>query len=267
VKSRRGASLGCFVCALLLLAQPAPAGSLDRLIEKALSDAGFDVSTAVWILNEGDSIQAQRWPGFDRPIPVGSLLKPFAALAYAQTADVTQPRTHCKGDRCWLPSGHGVVEIRQALAKSCNAYFEDLATKTPRSALNVVAGRLGLPSPPVDAPSNATWGLDPAWKLQPPAVIGAYQEIVRRRTEPRFAPIVDGLRMAAETGTAAGVGAGLAKTGTAPCTHTGSNGDGYVLVIHPAESPRYTMLMRLHGRTGREAANAARAALEALLNP
>ena len=252
---------------MFLFAQAAQAGSLDRLIENAISDAGFAVKDAAWILRSGESTRALQWTDPDRLIPMGSLLKPFAALAYAQTADIATLRMDCRGDRCWLPAGHGAVEIRRALGHSCNAYFEELSIRTPLSALSVIAGRLGLPSPPAETPPNAYWGLDPAWKLPPLAVIAAYQEIARRRTEPRFAPIVEGLRMAARTGTAAGVGTGLAKTGTAPCIHRGSNGDGYAVVLHPAESPRYTMLMRLHGRTGREAANAAGAALKALLNP
>ena len=82
--------------------------------------------------------------------------------------------------------------------------------------------------------------------------------------------IVSGLTLAAASGTAAGVGGSrgqgdmLAKTGTAPCSHRGreaglgpSNGDGYVIVLYPADRPRRTLLLQAHGLTGRQAANIA----------
>src|SRR5260221_550165 len=49
----------------------------------------------------------------DLPIPVGSLTKPFLALAYART-HTTFPHLPCKGsaDRCWLPQGHGTLDLQ-----------------------------------------------------------------------------------------------------------------------------------------------------------
>ena len=257
----------CSLSVSLVRSEAIGTSAFDRLIENSFSQAGIPLDRCSWILVEGRSRRAQRWPDLNSPVPMGSLLKPFAALAYAQMADLNDPVVDCTGERCWLPSGHGQVRISDAIANSCNAYFEELAARTPPSAVRVAAGQLGLPAPPPEAPPNAYWGLAADWRLHPVAIITAYQELARRQR----GPIIEGLRMAARRGTAAGVGQGLAKTGTAPCIHVGSgrgsNGDGYAIVLYPAEVPRYTILLRLHGRTGREAANAAGIAFKALLSP
>ena len=63
--------------------------------------------------------------------------------------------------------------------------------------------------------------------------------------------------------------AALAKTGTGPCMHRGhlaglrrSNGDGYVIVLYPADRPRRALLLQAHGLTGRQAAETAGELLE-----
>ena len=47
----------------------------------------------------------QHWTDAEAPIPVGSLVKPFTALAYGGTF----PEFTCRGaaDECWLARGHG----------------------------------------------------------------------------------------------------------------------------------------------------------------
>src|SRR4029077_20355059 len=56
---------------------------------------------------------ALRWGDPDRALPVGSLIKPFTALAYAVTHRFEYPTYVCRGtaDGCWLPSGHGPIGI------------------------------------------------------------------------------------------------------------------------------------------------------------
>jgi cell division protein FtsI/penicillin-binding protein 2 len=50
----------------------------------------------------------------------------------------------------------------------------------------------------------------------------------------------------------------MAKTGTAPCTHAKkAPGDGFALVMSPADHPRAVLLVRLHGRPGFVAAGVA----------
>jgi cell division protein FtsI/penicillin-binding protein 2 len=50
----------------------------------------------------------------------------------------------------------------------------------------------------------------------------------------------------------------MAKTGTAPCIHANkAPGDGFALVMSPADHPRAVLLVRLHGRPGSIAAGVA----------
>ena len=62
------------------------------------------------------------------PIPIGSLVKPFLAVAYLKThADSPTIVCHGHSDRCWKPVGHGSLTLTQAIAQSCNAYFLAIA--------------------------------------------------------------------------------------------------------------------------------------------
>lgn len=81
-------------------------------------------------------------PLFDRALrghyPPGSTFKPFVALAGLELNVVTQQsRTYCPGFyslpgnthryRCWKRVGHGHVDLKSAMAESCDVYFYDLA--------------------------------------------------------------------------------------------------------------------------------------------
>jgi len=77
-------------------------------------------------------------------------------------------------------------------------------------------------------------------------------------------PVRQGLALSAQKGTGKAAGASLphnavlAKTGTAPCTHAKkAPGDGFALVMSPADHPREVLLVRLHGRPGYIAAGVA----------
>jgi hypothetical protein len=188
----------------------------------------------------------------DLPIPVGSLTKPFLALAYART-HTTFPHLPCKGsaDRCWLPQGHGTLDLQAALAHSCNAYFLALARQTDPAALASVVELLSLPAPPPDASPETLIGLNPDWQIAPATLAHAYARLL---TQPDAAIIREGLRQSASTGTASALHLqdALAKTGTAPCHHRGciASADGLVLVITPAATPRTLLLLRQQGSTG-----------------
>jgi hypothetical protein len=217
----------------------------------------------------GREVIYSRWPDFGRPIPLGSLVKPFTALAYAESHGGQFPRIECTpGSSCWLPPGHGAVGIEQAIAFSCNTYFRSLSEQLHHHNLTPVTARFGLAAPPLSAPSDAYFGLGEAWQLAPVALVRAYEELLQRSAEPAIRPILAGLKASADRGTAGGVSRALGgrnalgKTGTAPCAHhrgvpNPSNGDGFALVLYPAEQPRYTLLVRVHGVPGREAANLA----------
>jgi penicillin-binding protein 2 len=81
-------------------------------------------------------------PMFDRALrgtyPPGSTVKPLFALAALEYGVVSPSDTrYCRGiwsapgygraRRDWKPSGHGLVDMRKAIATSCDVYFFDLA--------------------------------------------------------------------------------------------------------------------------------------------
>lgn len=234
------------------------------ILDPAWRSAGFDPG-GIQLLLEGPGERRSSWANPEAPIPPGSLLKPFAALAYASSHGFRYPSATCSGEGCWLPSGHGKLGVEDALAQSCNVYFRALSREVPPAALAHAAVRLGLPAPPDGAAPDSYWGLGDQWRIPPARLLHAYGELHRRAADPGAGPVLEGLRRAASSGTASGVGGqALAKTGTAPCVHRGSNGDGYCCALFPADKPRYTMLLQLHGRTGREAARAAGVVLHRL---
>ncbi|PCJ32621.1 MAG: penicillin-binding protein 2 [Gammaproteobacteria bacterium] len=81
-------------------------------------------------------------PLFDRSLrghyPPGSTLKPFVALGGLELGVVTEhTESFCPGwftlpgqdhrYRCWKTHGHGPVDLKKAIAQSCDVYFYDLA--------------------------------------------------------------------------------------------------------------------------------------------
>ncbi len=81
-------------------------------------------------------------PMYDRAVrgiyPPGSTVKPLMALAALEYGIVTPTETRfCRGQwrmpgvrrpwRDWKPAGHGVVDMRKAIATSCDVYFYDIA--------------------------------------------------------------------------------------------------------------------------------------------
>ena len=87
---------------------------------------------------------------------------------------------------------------------------------------------------------------------------------VKRGAEPGVEPILQGMRLSARSGTAKALHLdALAKTGTAPCSHTPkAAGDGFTVVLYPAVQPRVALLVRLHGRPGSHAAKEAASLLQ-----
>jgi penicillin-binding protein 2 len=98
-----------------------------------------------------------------------------AAVAGLEEGVIT-PRTavYCPGyysiygtvRHCSAKGGHGIVDLRQAIARSCNVYFYQLGVKLEISRLAAWGKKLGLGSPTgVDLPHEAS-GLmpSPEWK-------------------------------------------------------------------------------------------------------
>jgi hypothetical protein len=204
---------------------------------------------------------AKRWENSDATIPVGSLVKPFTAIAYAETHAFQFPEFTCTPGACWYPQGHGKMNIVRATAFSCNAYFIHLASGVSAAQVESVARRFGLNGPGQSASPDAMAGRYGVWQETPEALAKAYAELLARREQPGIREIVNGMAMSAREGTAVGISrqsqkvAALAKTGTAPCTHPDhAPGDGFTLMAWPAESPKYILLVRQHGKPGAHAA-------------
>jgi hypothetical protein len=59
----------------------------------------------------------------DRPLPVGSLVKPFVAKAWARAHPTARPPVErcVAAAHCWKPAGHGALGLGHAVSVSCNA--------------------------------------------------------------------------------------------------------------------------------------------------
>jgi cell division protein FtsI/penicillin-binding protein 2 len=206
------------------------------------------------LLDENGQVLAQRWEQPGRDIPVGSLTKPFMAVAYGRTHG-SFPKFRCTGGKtCWLRRGHGTLGIREAIAFSCNSYFHQLVAQVGQGF------RPAMESFALHETDNQEKDLS-FTTASPLALARAYLELTRHALEPQVRPVLQGLALSAKEGTAKTVDAelpgmtALAKTGTAPCTHRKkAPGDGFALVMFPAERPRTVLLVRLHGRPGYMAA-------------
>ena len=219
----------------------------------ALAQNFGDPDISYLLLDQNGEIIAQRWEWPERDIPVGSLAKPFMAVAYGRTHHGF-PKFHCAGGKtCWLARGHGTLELREAIAFSCNSYFHQLVARAGsgfRPAMASFALHAG--------------GEQSLTVASPLALLRAYLELTRHARDAAVAPVLMGLALSAQKGTAKAVGeelhgmAALAKTGTAPCTHKRkAPGDGFAIVMFPADHPRTVLLVRLHGRPGYMAAEIA----------
>ena len=224
---------------------------------------------------------ALRWSHPEDPVPVGSLLKPFVALAYGQMNSIpssSEPRNfpvvYCHGrrDGCWRAAGHGPLGLEHALAESCNAYFLALsgdlvASANGQQAIERVSAAYGLPPPPAQPTPGILIGVTPQWRISPLALARAYAALAVE-PDPTASRLLTGMSLAAELGgTAARVGPHpggvFAKTGTAPCVPSlgaprcVANGDGLTVVIFPAQTPHFLLLVRQRGTTGAHAAEVA----------
>ncbi len=196
----------------------------------------------------------------DRAQPVGSLQKPFVAEAWARSHPGQRPAafTCTRDSRCWLPSGHGHLGLARATALSCNAFFLELARATPRELLAQVLRERGFVVREPLSPETGM-GLPGSGEvaIAPQALLRSYRELTSRpwsQGEPVRRELLHGLREAALTGTAAGLGQRgyWAKTGTVPALDGQPLAtSGWALALDDAGFA----VLALQGRgTGRDAA-------------
>jgi cell division protein FtsI/penicillin-binding protein 2 len=223
-------------------------------------DRGFPSSSVSYLLLDvhSSAILAERWANLDKPIPVGSLIKPFTAMAYAQSHKHF-PAVLCDGarDSCWLPHGHGRLTLSDAIAQSCNAYFLTLAREVPVDQANAVFNSYSLPSVDAGNKSLALAGLSDSLLMSPLTLARAYARLALDARNNGDAEILSGMQGSARKGTARAVSlalpgrSALAKTGTARCTHLPpGSADGFTVLLYPADDPRLVLFVREHGVTG-----------------
>ena len=211
-------------------------------------------------------VLASRWDHLEAPIPMGSLVKPFVALAYGEQHNFRYPGHTCRGTAtgCWLPAGHGDVDLTAAIAYSCNSYFRVLTKDMTAAEVSPGASRFGLEPPARDAVGPQLAGLGTRWCTSPLRMARAYLELIRRRRQPGVNQILDGMAESARHGTGAEVrrafplSDALVKTGTAACTHSRRTaGDGFTVALVPADDPQILLLVRVHGVPGAQVAKTA----------
>jgi cell division protein FtsI/penicillin-binding protein 2 len=235
------------------------AQSTVQVLEHDFNESGvsyllFDART--------EALLSSRWEDASRPIPLGSLVKPFTALAYAEANEFQYPKHLCEGEAsgCWQLHPHGELDIISAIAVSCNSYFRALAEKLSGERLLPTTNRFGLEAPDPGMTGPGLMGLGDHWQISPLHMAHAYLELYRRREQPGVRELLAGMERSAQQGTGAGVGRALkhtdalVKTGTAPCTHLHSApADGFVLAMIPAEQPEILLMIRVHGVAGAKA--------------
>lgn len=239
---------------------PAQQTTLFAQGANAALQSRFSSPELSWILlNRTGKVLAQRWDAPNEPIPLGSLVKPFIAIAYAEQHGGGFPHVRCIGtpSLCWFPRGHGDLDLEHAIANSCNAYFLFLAANLDIETAIRKLQTFGLAGPGPEADARTLIGLSPAWRESPLALARAYLALLDYPSLAVRTRILRGMAGAASYGTAEAVDVdlgqdlALAKTGTASCTHTHrAPADGFAVVLLPADRPRYLMLVRIHGTTG-----------------
>jgi len=252
-------------------AQSTPAirpGSLFSQSAIQVLEREFSNNSVSYLLLDANSgvLLASHWENTDKPIPLGSLVKPFTALAYAGAHDFRYPVYECRGQAsgCWQARPHGKLDIVTAISVSCNSYFRSLAESVTPEQFLPVTRAFDLESPDANSTGAGLIGIGDWWKISPVPMARAYLELYRRRNQPGIREILDGMLQSAQHGTGAAVGRALkhsgafVKTGTAPCTHAPrAPGDGFVVVMVPAQAPEIVLMIRVHGVPGAKAAETA----------
>jgi cell division protein FtsI/penicillin-binding protein 2 len=249
----------------LFAESPSAANSLFAQSASQILEHEFPSTEISYLLLDArtGALLASRWDDLERPIPLGSLVKPFTAIAYGEEHQFHYPTHVCRGEAsgCWRPRGHGEVTLTSAVAQSCNSYFRMLTANMSSADLAPTARRLGLDPPAANLSGAALIGMGNRWLISPLHVARAYLELNRRRDQPGAREVLAGMAQSAWQGTGSEVDRALrrshalVKTGTAACTHPShAPGDGFVVALVPAEQPEFLLMVRVHGVSGATAA-------------
>ncbi len=105
--------------------------------------------------------------------PPGSTIKPAVALAVLESGISATERVNCPGRvymagrffHCWRRGGHGSVDMRRAIAQSCDVYFYTMAARIGMDKLAATYRMLGLGAEFELPTPHQRYGTvpDPAW--------------------------------------------------------------------------------------------------------
>jgi len=110
-------------------------------------------STAEWNALTNDPAKPLQNRALQSSFPPGSIFKVLMAVAGLEAGIITPETTvFCSGGgtyfgqyrRCNVPAGHGTVNLRSAIGRSCNVYFYELGAQLGRDRIIEVAQRYGL---------------------------------------------------------------------------------------------------------------------------
>lgn len=209
----------------------------------------------------------------DTPVAPGSVIKVATLIAALEEGVVdATTRVLCRWTyqvdgrslTCAHPDLHRPLGPAEALGQSCNVFFAAVAGRMKRGGLDDILIRLGLsPVNPAASTVPAALGLA-GIRVTPRALLEAF--VRATGGEPAFrmdnrsrTVVIEGLRIAATSGTASALGrAGiraLAKTGTAPMT--GGGFQGLVVAVAPDVNPGYAVVVLAPGGAGADAAQIA----------
>lgn len=109
--------------------------------------------------------------GVERAYQPCSVFKVVVAMAGLSEGAITpQSQYSCRGGSCWLWPGHGPIDLRRALAVSCNPYFEWVGEQIGYAKVQHYARLLGLGSPSGVNLEQETGGALPLFV--PPSLVG-----------------------------------------------------------------------------------------------
>ena len=232
------------------------AQSAVKLLTREFPDPGISF---LLLDAQTGALLTSRWDDPQKPIPLGSLVKPFTALAYASQHDYEFPEHICRGyaSGCWQAHPHGKLDLVSAIAYSCNSYFRTLAATLTGEQLLPITQQFRIEPPDATLTGPPLIGLGDQWRISPLKMAHAYLELIRRREQPTVREILAGMAQASAYGTGSAVGRALrhsdalVKTGTAPCTHPRhAPGDGFTIAMVPASQPELLLLVRVHSVPG-----------------
>lgn len=268
-----------------------------QLAEVAARTLPDEDDAAIVVTIDGRAVLAHHPAVLERRLLPGSVMKLFTAYAILEAGHERSTFT-CRGTHvdafgqrrpCWTTRGHGPMQLRTAIAESCNVWFYEHAGRSESDGVDFdrvfttyerfgfgakveAAERDLIPRTvsPRDLPDIAV-GDHISVQVSPLSLVRAVGRIATRGggtdLDPRLLDLIaEGMREAALGGTLAGkLGPDVAaKTGTAKKIEARGM-RGLVVGFLPASRPAYVfVVVKGTGRGAKDAGPAAKAILEAL---